>query len=373
MEVPSLVRNVLGGEEIEASVNLGDEDTVYLTGSRTLLYRAEGLLSDEKVEEFPHTVERLDVKEGRRKTKFTLEYVDGTQTFTVPSNRDEQVLELLMTGVLRAADITDTDETLEGVFRFSELALFVTDSRVVKHIGADVWTDDYEVYHFDDLTKLSFEKGSVATGIVIEVGGRPQRIKTPNERAREVQQVIENAVFQYHGVSSLAQLNEKIGQEPDATAERTDTDSSGGRSSDIEMGSGIDPLVTDHEDEDEAEDATIDTGSEPTTTQRGGQATAEQSGGRSETAQATQSHSESATKTTNNSPTNERSNQSAGSTQTERQETANRDTRVQSDEELTAVKQQLTELTETVQKQGELIEQQQETINQLIKELREGR
>lgn len=361
MEVPNLVRQALGGEEIEAGVNLGDEDTVCLTGTRTLLYRAEGLLSDEKVEEFPHTVERLGIKEGRRKTKFTLEYVDGTRTFTVPSTRDEQVLELLMTGVLRAADIADPEETLNGVFRFSELALFVTDSQVVKHIGADVWTDDYEVYHFDDLTNLSFEKGSVATGIVIEVGGRPQRIKTPNDRAREVQQVIENAVFEYHGVSSLDQLNAKISEDDDTDAE-TEPDQQR-RSSDIEIGSGIDPLVTDDEDD----DTDAETESEATPTQRGGQATAEQRQSRTETAQS--SHS-------GHSATTESSSERAASGSSEhqsRQQSASQAPTGRSDEELEAVKAQLAELTEAVQQQSELLDRQQETIDQLIAELREGR
>ena len=43
MEIPNLVRQSLGGEEIEAGVNLGDEDLICLTPTRTLLYRAEGL------------------------------------------------------------------------------------------------------------------------------------------------------------------------------------------------------------------------------------------------------------------------------------------------------------------------------------------
>jgi len=206
MEIPSLVRQSLGGEEIEAGVTLGDEDLICLTPTRTLLYRAEGLLSDEKVEEYPHEIERLDVKEGRRKTKFVVEYVDGSRSFSVPSNRDTQALELFMTGVLRGADVADPDESVVGAFRFSELALVVTDARVVKHIGSSVWSADYEVYAFEALTGLRFERASVATEVVLEIGGRPQRIKTPNERARKVQQVIENAVFEYYGVESLDAL-----------------------------------------------------------------------------------------------------------------------------------------------------------------------
>ena len=354
MEVPSLVRNVLGGEEIEASVNLGDEDTVYLTGSRTLLYRAEGLLSDEKVEEFTHDVERLDVKEGRRKTKFVLEYVDGTETFTVPGNRAGPVLELLLTGVLRAADVTAPDETLAGVFRFSELAVIVTETSVVKHIGADVWTDDYEVYAFADLTHLSFDRGSVATEIVIEIDGHPRRIKTPNDDARKVQQVLEKAVFHYYGVSSLEQLNAEI-------APTEDAGDAGGTArqsrSDIEIGDGIDPLVTDSDESDgEQSGATQSTQSQPSSTQ-------------SRTAQSDAATANAATSQSGSGSS--RSSQQTSGSEPQSSSQSTQQTSTQAD--VAALKTQLDELTAVVERQNELLESQQETIDQLIAELREGR
>lgn len=360
MEVPDLVRRQLGDEEIEAGVNLGEEDTVCLTATRTLLYRAEGLLSDEKVEEFPHGVERLDVKEGRRKTKFILEYVDGTRTFSVPGNRDAQVLELLLTGVLRATDVTEPDETLSGVFRFSELTVVVTDTRVVKHIGADTWTEDYEVYHYDDLTNLSFEKGSVATGVVMEINGRPQRIKTPNDRARKVQQVIQNAVFQYYGVSSLDQLNSKIATEPETETE-DEPDSSGSSGSDIDLGGGIDPLVTDSE-EDDSESSAATSGRQSGRSQQGQSgASAGQSG--ASQASVTESKGDSSA-TAERSRSGQESTRGASTSQRQDVATA---------EELAAVEQQLAALTETVERQNKLLAEQQETIDTLISELREGR
>ncbi|MFB6178480.1 MAG: hypothetical protein ABEI77_02000 [Halorientalis sp.] len=364
MEVPSLVRNALGGEEIEASVNLGDEDTVYLTGTRTLLYRAEGLLSDEKVEEYTHDVESLDVKEGRRKTKFILEYVDGTETMTVPSNRDDPVLELLMTGVLRAAGVTGSEETLAGVFRFSELALLVSETSVVKHIGSAVWTEDFEVYAFEELTALSFERGSVATEMVIEVAGRPKRIKIPNEHARKVQQVIENAVFQFYGVSSLDQLNREIAQDDDAgdSAGSGTTDRS---QSDIEIGDGIDPLVTDSEDDDETADQPA------STTRQSRSSEASQSGGtetRVEQASAT------ASQTRDERTRAEQATASADhSTQTGQADQQHTQAQQVTPADVAAIEERLDDLTAVVQRQNELLEQQQETINQLIGELREGR
>jgi len=350
MEIPNLVRQSLGGEEIEAGVKLGDEDLVCLTPTRTLLYRAEGLLSDEKVEEYPHEIERLDVKEGRRKTKFVVEYVDGTRSFSVPTNRDQQALELFMTGVLRGSEVAAADESVVGAFRFSELALFVTEARVVKHIGSSVWSDDFEVYDFDALTGLEFERASVATEVVLEVDGRPQRIKTPNDRARKVQQVVEDAVFDYYGVDSLDALNETIATDDagadDAEAESGGTDAGG---NDIDLGGGIDPLTTGEDDgDDDGTEATVDgtTTSEPTGA--GGEADgASRGSGRSETG----------------------ANATARTTATAAESTAESVDAA----EIAAMREQLDELTAAVDEQRERIRKQQQTIEQLIEELRSGR
>jgi hypothetical protein len=357
MEIPDLVRDALGGEDIELGVNLGDEDVVYLTPTRTLLYRAEGLLSDEKAREFPHDVEGLDVKEGRRKTKFVLEYVEGTRTFGVPSGRDGAVLELLLTGILRADDVADPDESVAGAFRFSELVLIVTDKRVVRHIGSAVWTEDFEEYPFADLTGLSFEQGNVATEVILEVEGRPKRIKTPNERARRVQQVVENAVFDFYEVGSLERLNATIGVD-----EETESDGSNGRS-DIDIGGGIDPLVSGDE-----------SGREDRSSERHTADGSAESGSRS----GSQSHPETGTDPTSGSAgTREQSADAGGGRSTGGQSGASRSAAGQSDvasqRDLNAVEAQLTELTTAVERHNELLEQQQRTINKLIEELREGR
>ena len=337
MDVPDLVRDALGGEEIQAGVNLGDEDAVCLTPTRTLLYRAEGLLSDEKVEEFPHDVERLAVSEGRRKTKFTLHYVDDSRSFSVPSSRDTQALELLFRGILRTAGVIETDENIAGAFRFSELAVIVTDARVVRHIGAAVWTDDYQVYPYADLTGLAFEQGSVATEVVLEIDGRPHRLKTPNEQARKVQQVIEETAFEYHGVSSLEELNAAVGtDETDAT-----TEDDGG----LGLGSGVEPLVTD------ADGSSMDEPMEP--------------GSRSNTTAETDTPDRGTdgvagtdtAATTGHSPRSDSADRREGAT----------------GEDIAAVEEQLSELTAAVQRQNELLEKQHDTIEQLVRELREGR
>ncbi|RXK51599.1 DUF7115 domain-containing protein [Halorientalis pallida] len=357
MEIPDLVRDALGGEDVELGVNLGDEDVVCLTPTRTLLYRAEGLLSDEKVQEFPHDVEWLDVKEGRRKTKFVLEYVEGTRKFGVPGNRDGAVLELLLTGILRADGVTDPDESVAGAFRFSELVLIVTDERVVRHIGSAVWTEDYEEYPFSDLTGLSFEQGNVATEVVLEIDGRPKRIKTPNEQARKVQQVVENAVFDFYGVGSLDELNATIGVEEDGEGGHEDTEGS----SDIDIGGGIDPLVSDDEERSPSIDGP----------------TASGSSGSSETTARAESRSRSDSENDTASGAAERRERAAdaGGSRASATESGARSqgSAAASQRDLDAVESQLAELTTAVERHNELLEQQQRTIKKLIEELREGR
>ncbi|WP_332899692.1 DUF7115 domain-containing protein [Haladaptatus sp. CMSO5] len=225
MNLPDLVNQHLGDEQAAASVHLGGDDRVYITPTRTLVYRAEGLLSDETVEEFSHNVERLSIASGRRKDKFELEYIDGKETFTVPGKRTDDILQSLMAGILSVSGVMDGDETLAAVYRFSELTFVVTSKRVVKHVGQAVWDADFEEYPFADITGLSFEDGSVATSIVIERNGRPERIKCPNEQARVVRQTLEKELFDFYDVASLAEFNTVVApdEEEDAETERADT------------------------------------------------------------------------------------------------------------------------------------------------------
>ncbi|WP_247009776.1 DUF7115 domain-containing protein [Halorientalis litorea] len=345
MDVPDLVRDALGGEEIQAGVNLGDEDTVCLTPTRTLLYRAEGLLSDEKVEEFPHDIERLAVSEGRRKTKFTLHYVDDARSFSVPSSRDTQVLELLFRGILRTAGVIEADENIAGAFRFSELAVVVTDARVVRHIGAAVWTDDYQVYPYADLTGLAFERGSVATEVVLEIDGRPQRVKTPNDQARKVQEVIEETAFEYHGVSSLEELNAAVGtDETDAPAEDDDG---------LGLGSGVEPLVTD------ADGSSMDEPMEPAS--------------RSDTTADTDAHDSRVDGVRQTDAATATGHSSRSAPSEPRDDATENGTTGPTSEDIAAVEERLSELTTAVQRQNELLEEQHDIIEQLVRELREGR
>ena len=234
MDVPGIVQGALDGEEVAASVSLGGEDALFVTPTRTLVYRSESLLSDESVESYPHDAERVTVKDGRRKTRITLTYsIDGERDFAVPSSAADDVLHPVLAGVLNGAGVTDPGETVVQTFRFSELTLVVTSDRLLKHVGSAVWDADHEQYHFEDVTGLDFEAGSVATQIVIEVDGRPQRIKTPNDHVAVVRERLTQALFAYYDVDSLDELNALV-DPADPAAEPS--------GSTVDFGEGVDPL-----------------------------------------------------------------------------------------------------------------------------------
>jgi hypothetical protein len=212
MSVPETVQATLGDESVAARVDLGGEDALLVTPTRTIVYRAEGLLSDENIEEFPHDAEHVGVEEGRRTATITLDYgLDGERTFSVPTKRLDQVLHPVLAGVLNAAGVTESGETVKQTFRFSELTIVITSERLVRHIGPAVWDEEYESYHYGDVTDLDFEEGSVATSVVMTVDGRQERFKAPNDRARALREGLVSAVCAYHGVDDVDDLRAAAG------------------------------------------------------------------------------------------------------------------------------------------------------------------
>lgn len=244
MEIPDLVQGELGGEEVRASVTLGDEDVICFTPTRTLVYRGEGLLSDETVKSFPFNFERLEVAEGRRKTTFTLTYSDQQRSFGIPGRREHAVLKRLLEGALRTANVIGDEESVAGAFRFSELTLVITQHRLLRHLGSVTWDGDFESYSFEDVTGLEFEEGNVATAIVISVNGRPERIKTPNEQADRVRKTLQDALFAFHDVGSLAELNDTL------SPDEADDGSADSDERELELESDISSLVGESEPED---------------------------------------------------------------------------------------------------------------------------
>ncbi|WP_135821002.1 DUF7115 domain-containing protein [Halostella litorea] len=339
MDVPGIVESTLGDESVAARVSIGGEDELFVTPTRTLIYRADGLLSDETVNEYPHDAERLSLSEGRRKTKIQLEYpIDGEREFTLPSAEADQALHPVLAGVLNASGVTEPGESVNQTFRFSELTLVITSDRLVKHVGEVVWDEDYEEYRFEDVTGLDFEEGSVATQIVLEVNGRPQRIKAPNDSIDEVRQRLVEALCTYYDVASEAALAEALASddEPEEAA----------ASDEMDFGEGVDPLDADPPTVDEsgrepaADDAAEDAGSSRVGTVAAGDAEADN--GDDEFDEAGFQPAES---------------------------TADGDAEAD-DGDLAA---EVADLRETVEAQNELLEQQQATIEQLIEELSRGR
>ena len=394
MEIPNLVRERLGGESIEATVSLGDEDVIAVTPTRTILYRGDGLLSDESVSVYSHDVERLDLSKGRRNTKFSLTYVDGTKEFKVPGDRADTLLQILLQGVLRVAGVAEEDESVAGVFQFSELTLVVTEKRLVKHIGAPVWDEDFEVFDFADVTDLDFEEGSVATQIVLTVDGRPQRIKAPSDQAPQVEQTLTQTLCSYYDVNSLEALAAKLGTDEDTGEDTPDADSS---SKELELDDGISPLDGRSSDE----EATNPSADDPTTSpessslERSAAAGGVDGGGGGSTASETpasesqtersapdrtssQSAPDEGTGGVDTVSTTEENTRGSGSRSTKSVEDVAAD-RVDP-EEIDAIKEQLSTLTEAVKRQNKLLRQHNEKldgndekIDQLIEELRQGR
>ncbi len=357
MTVPGMVQSNLEGEEIAARVTLGDDDELFITPTRTLIYRASGLLSDESVDEYPHNADRLTLTEKRRKTKFTYEYaLEGERSFTIPATRTEDVLHPVLAGVLNGNGITDPGETVVQTFRFSEVTVIVTSDRLVKHIGAAVWDTDFEKYHYDDVTNLSFEEGSVATQVVLETDGRQQRLKIPNDQVDEVRERIKRALCSYYDVGSIGELNALLEPEEDEREASTST---------VDFGPGVDPLDANPPVLEETESTQTEAGEAATTTDM--QAPTGSPDGRAATGGLTEPTSASSDQQVQSSP-------AAGTPV--RQVDANRKERPGTEpasQETDAILERLDALEAVIEAQNDQIEAQQATIEQLIAELRQGR
>lgn len=224
MPVPAIVRERLGEADVSARVPLGGDDELLVTPDRTLIYRAEGLLSGESVEEYSHDAERVSVGEGRRKSTITLDHgIDGESQFSVPADRFDEAIEPILGGVFATAGITDRDEAITDVYRLGELTLVITDARVIKHVGAALWDEEHEEYPFESVTGIDVEEGSVSSQIIVEVDGRPQRIKTPTDDARRIRARIEEGVLAYHDASTYEEFRRAVVAELEASAEAEDS------------------------------------------------------------------------------------------------------------------------------------------------------
>jgi hypothetical protein len=426
MSVPSIVQSRLDGEQVAAQVSLGGEDGLYVTRTRTLIYRADGLLSDESVEEYPHEAERIEISEGRRKSAIQLDYgIEGEETFKIPSNRLYEALHPVLAGVLNAADVTGRDETVKQTYQFSELTLVITSERVVKHVGEAVWDRDYEEFHFDAVTELDVEEGSVSSQIIVETDGRPQRIKTPSDQTREVRERIERALLDHHEASSYEEFaRERADPEDHSEAEgESDAETEIDNENDPLAGGGVAPIDADPPELDD-DGAIVDDETSVTTDERPGGESAD-GGGLAETdgsadddsvtaAEASDAAARAAAASASDAVSGER-DESADSTAETRDGASGHEETSETDEpdstgdsgadrddetdasaasemvadeggfadsgfepassELGAddADEQLAALTEAVERQNELLAEQQRTLEALIEELSRGR
>jgi len=381
MSLPELLESALDGESSVAQVQLGGEDVLVVTPTRTVVYRADGLLSDESIETYDHDAERLDLSVGRRKAKITLDYgLDGTETLAFPAKRVEGVLHPLLAGVINAAGITDPGETVHKTFRFSDLTLIVTSARVIKHIGSAVWDEDFEAFKYSELTDVDSEEGSVATSIVLTHNGRQTRFKTPNKDARAVREAIVEAVCTFHDVTSIEELRE-------AMADRDDADADGEAVDRLDFGDGPDPLSAEPGELESPPENSTQAGGDSTAddlaaaldTTAGNQQTTESqqtdsdqsSGTKASGQQTTQAPSED-TQTpadTANQPTGEPA--AADTLPTDAFEGSPFESAGTVDEE--DISAQLAVLTDTIEQQQNQLDRQAELLETLIEELRRGR
>jgi len=204
MQPPQRVAAAVGDEEVTTQIDLGGDDSITLTPTRLLLYRAEGLLSGESISEYPLAARAVSMDVGRRKATIRLEYPEAdAAAITVPAATP---LEPILAAVLRAHGIVAADEQVRSIYRLSQLTVIVGEQRIIRNVGANIWDTEYEMFAYEDVTDIDYEKGDVATTIVLTVDGRSERIKVPNEEIITVRKDVEGAVCGFWDVETVPQL-----------------------------------------------------------------------------------------------------------------------------------------------------------------------
>lgn len=375
MDTPDIVEEALDGEDVATRVALGGDDEVYVTATRTLIYRGEGLLADETVADYAHDAERVTVSEGRRKTRLTLTYpIEGTQDFTLPAGSADAAIPPILAGVLNANGVIEPGETVLETFLFSELTLVLTETRLVKHIGEAVWDEEFEEYQFGAVTGIDEEAGSVATQIVLTVDGRSERIKTPNDRAAEVRKRLEEAIRAYHDLGPNEDLAAALApaDDGDDDGDPAATEASGGMS----FEDGVAPLspgdtADASPDPDPSElggDPDAGTGVDAETSTRG-EAVSDAASGESTPDDAPAAGEQASDEPVAGADPAATVDGGAGGAAPDAFEEAGFEPADDSPD----VSEEVAELRAVVEKQNRLLAKQQQTIEQLIEELRRGR
>jgi hypothetical protein len=334
-ELPALLSGAVGDAAVVDTVEVGGGDVVAVTHGATYVYRSDGLLKDESVESFEHDVERLTVTSKRKKDTIELRTLDRKESFTVPSGVTDEVVEAMIEGLLVTNDILDDNETVRALFRFSELTLVVTDRRLFEHVGSAVWDEDFEDLAYEGLSGLDFERGSVATQVVLETRERRRRLKVPNERAGAVRRQLQEAVFDFYGVAAVDALEGELDDAAGATEEQTAPE-----------GSPSDPVDGPAEEPDDEEDSFVSADWSPADD---GESLVEEIGGQA---------GESETTFEEAGPGEATSNGGGGA---------------DAEADVAELSRRVDDLAAQLDRQTELIESQHDLIEQLVEELRRGR
>ena len=205
---------------------------------------------------------------------------------------------------------------------------------------------EFEAVEYADLTGLDFERGSVATQVVLETEDRRRRVKVPNEHAGTVRQRIETAVLAFHDVASIEAFRAKHAEpetETGADGEPTDGTESGADSAEQ---SGTNGAGTDS-DRGSADgrtaaptDRSLPADQDPSSAVYRREASAETTSGTGSGTRNAAGDSDSASDRT---------------------------------DDIDALSRRVDALSEQVERQTELIENQQDLLEQLVDELRRGR
>lgn len=344
-ELPDLLSEAVGDATIIDTVDVGGGDAIAVTPERTHLYRSEGLLRDESVETFEHAVERLSVRTKRRKSSIELVTMEDQTSFTVPSDVADSVVESMMEGILLTTGVVTPEEELSALFRFSELTVVVTDRRLFEHVGNAVWDGEFETVEYAELTGLDFERGSVATQVVLETEDRRRRVKVPNEHAGTVRQRIEAAVLAFHDVASIEAFRAKHADpEEEDGADGDPTDGIGAGTDSAEQ-SGTNGSGSDSDRGSTDGRSAVTTGRSLPADQDPSDAVYRRDAGAD----------------------------AAASGDSETRSTADGDGGPDPAAEIDALSERVEALSEQVERQTELIETQQDLLERLVDELRRGR
>ena len=220
MQPPQRVAAAVGSEEVTTQIDLGGDDSITITPTRLLLYRAEGLLSGESITELPLAARAVSMQRSRRKATIRFELADEeTAEITVPAATAQHTLEPIVAAVLQHHDIFSPGEQVRSIYRLSQLTVIVGEQRILRNVGANIWDTEYEAFAYEQVTDIEYEKGDVATAIVLTVDGRTERIKVPNEEVITVRRDVEGAVCAFWDVETVPELRRLHGTDGDRSTQ----------------------------------------------------------------------------------------------------------------------------------------------------------